>query len=263
MASTAVPFDRDTHGTSSAMATCLTCHARNAFRLRRNEALSISIIYIVYPIVNKQSRIMRSILLQVAVLSVCVMVCVTTLVYTQTWGVCPSRPVKLDEYLRGARCGDLAFFRDTQVDLAHDLVSGFTHVGVVFRGAGEDARLLEIRGGDEARGSKAGVSSPNLRRRVLEFDGAVYIAPIRTPVDAEALARAFGRMAGATYPENLRMHVAGCKLWPAYDPGAAMMCSEFALRLLGARWRSQTPADVMAMCQRGGEYGCASQVVTT
>ena len=205
-----------------------------------------------------------------ACLTVCVMVCVTVLVYTQTWGVGPT-PVRLPEYLRGARCGDLVFFRDSQVDLAHDLVSGFTHVGVVFRGAGEEARLMEIRGGDEARGSTAGVSAPSLRRRVLEFDGAVYIAPVRTPVDADALARAFGAMTGASYPENLRRHVAGCKLWPAYDPGAAMMCSEFALRLLGAaggvrglrgKWRCQTPSDVMAACQRDGEYGCASRVVT-
>lgn len=204
-------------------------------------------------------------------LEVCVLclVCVIALAHTQAWDACLPR-VPLAEYLRVARTGDLVFFRAREVDLVHDLVSGFTHVGVVFRGPGEDARLLEIRGGDEVRGRKSGVSAPDLGRRVDEFDGQVCVAPVKTAVDARRMARAFGALKHASYPDRLRMHVAGCKLWPAYAPGdATMMCSEFALRLLGAagglrvRWRCQTPSDVMAACQRRGEHGCASAISTS
>ena len=200
--------------------------------------------------------------------AVCVMclLCVMVLAYTQAWDTCISR-VPLAEYLRVARSGDLVFFRAREVDLVHDLVSGFTHVGVVFRGPGEDARVLEIRGGDEFRGGQPGVSAHALGRRVEEFDGAVCIAPVKSAVDARRLAGAFGALKRSSYPDRLRMHVAGCSLWPAYRvPGDVMMCSEFALRLLGAAggmrvgWRCQTPVDVMAACQRTGEYGCALEI---
>ena len=189
------------------------------------------------------------------------------LVFTQTWGVC-SPPVDFARYLVEARSGDLVFFRARDIDLAHDLVSGFTHVGVVLRGGGgEEPRLLELRGGAEAGGAATGVSSTDLRLRVLDTDGAVFVARVRRPVDGAALGRSFNSLARSPYPARLRAHVAACKLWPAYDPGAAMMCSEFAMRVLhGAgvmmdrTWRCQTPSDVMAQCQGSGEYECASRV---
>jgi hypothetical protein len=174
--------------------------------------------------------------------------------------------MSLDAYT--PRTGDLVFFRSRDISLVHDLVSGFTHVGVVAGGAdGQEAQLLEMRGNESGviADGPIGATCGSLVRRIKEFDGDICVAPVVTEVSRVALLRAYQALASeAIYPRRLHAHVAACKLLPGYAPGSAvMMCSEFALRVLAAAgglqasWRCQTPIDVMVMIQTGRQYGCA------
>lgn len=198
----------------------------------------------------------------VACVAVCLAVCLAA---TQVWGV-GLETIDIDEYARHARTGDLVFFRANTIDLVHDLVSSFTHVGLVLVEPGRAPLLAEIHKDEDIHGTwqPSGVYLNDLTWRVTQCDSRVFVVPRTTPIDAAEVRSAVTSLVDAPYPRALRRHVAACVMCPMYAPrDGRVMCSEFVMRVLGEpRWRCKTPADVMRWAQdEGSAYACGIEIV--
>jgi hypothetical protein len=186
---------------------------------------------------------------------------------TQTWGLdsTVTSVMSVDAMIQSANAGDLLFFRRNTIDLAHDLVSGYTHVGVTLTAPGHDALLAEMC--DAEKNQRAGVYLRDLRSRVTSYaaDGLVVLVRRTAPLDPAELARTVTALQHASYPPHLRWYTAVCKLVPwlfGLRDDSVMICSEFVLLCLGEpRWRCQTPADVMAWATHQEAYAPAVKIV--
>lgn len=139
----------------------------------------------------------------------------------------------------GLQTGDLVLFRWDGIDALHELVSAFTHVGMVVVVRGQPYILETHRDGDARRmGCEGGgVRVYPLQPRVRTYAGAAWALTLdrtRWRVDARALYEAARDLARVPYDDDHRAHILGtCVLGRAPKPGrASMFCSEFVGELL-------------------------------
>ena len=186
----------------------------------------------------------------------------------QTWGLdsTVASGMSVDAMIQNANTGDLLFFRRNAVDIAHDLVSGYTHVGVTVTAPGHGALLAEMCNAE--KNHPAGVHIRDLRSRVASYaaEGLVVLVRRTATMDSAAFVREVTALQRASYPQHLRWYIAACKLLPRFPwvqrDDSVMVCSEFVLRCLGEpRWRCQTPADVMAWAMHQEAYAPAVKIV--
>lgn len=198
-------------------------------------------------------------------LCVCAFLAVAVVFVSQRWRMCGVKAA--EEYYTTARTGDLIFFRSAEVDPVHDVVSWFTHVGVVVKQPGMDPTLAEMHEGTATQ--RPGLHFNDVRRRVTEFRGRAFVVPVHKTVDGTEVMRVI-RSVDNPYPRHLRNHVAKCALLPGYKsaPGnRPLMCSEFVLRVLDTLgvlrcdYRCKTPADAMTLSHLSGEFGCVRELI--
>lgn len=141
-----------------------------------------------------------------------------------------------------ARTGDVVLFRWDRTGIVHDLVSVFSHVGLVVERDGQpwilethkhgDARALGYEGG--------GVRAYPLADRVRTYPGAAWVLKLdrtRWQVDSRRLERAFSSLADRPYDEDHVRRLGSCFVETALGVGGshgsrAMFCSEFVGELL-------------------------------
>lgn len=134
------------------------------------------------------------------------------------------------------RTGDLVLFRWDGIDAAHELVSAFTHVGIVVMVRGRPCILETHRDGDARHMGidGGGVRLYPLDLRVCTYPGGAWLLRANRTVDERALWRAARDLAGVPYDDDHRAHILRtCLLGrPPKVPRDAMFCSEFVGELL-------------------------------
>lgn len=190
---------------------------------------------------------------------------------TQTWGLDSTvSSMSIDDMMQNAKSGDLLFFRRNSIDLAHDLVSGYSHVAVIVEQVTCSSHirhmwLAEMRAAEKNK--SPGVHLCDLRAAVTEYESQDLVVLVRrtVPIDPAAFMHKVTSVQHASYPRHLRWYIAACKLVPwlfLLKDDSVMICSEFVLRVLGeSRWRCQTPASVMEWATHNTAYAPPVKIV--
>lgn len=152
------------------------------------------------------------------------------------------------------RTGDLVLFRWHTVPAVHDLVSAFTHVGLVVHGPG-GAYLLEthMRGDGKDMGSaRGGVHMYPLARRVGLYRGSVFALRLRPGASRPDAARLWSMLPGVhdvPFPARYaRLFARRCVMGlGGGDAGVwkrGMFCSELVAAVLRATGTLSAAHDV-------------------
>lgn len=177
--------------------------------------------------------------------------------------------IQLEKYLHDARSGDLLMFRHASTDLARDLASPFSHVGVVVRHPMTSVvHVLETHAaGDTAALGipTGGVHLHDLRDRVVAYEGDVWVYSLNKEPAPNKVSRVLADSALFRVPFDANYMWS----WLTCAPSDAMFCAQFAALVL-ARFgvvREEhstclTPLDVLHLPKHGGFfYGRVQKIV--
>lgn len=168
-----------------------------------------------------------------------VLACVAVYLYRTWWKVRGLPRVCLDELT--LRTGDLLLFISSSASPVTQLISVFTHVGMVVERGGAQYILETHEQGDAARLGvfTGGVHLHPLRARVLAYEGRVCALRLRPGAapDELNLWRHLPSLSDIPFHSRYRSHYAGCCVAKSgCGRRAGMFCSEFVgllLKLLG------------------------------
>lgn len=85
--------------------------------------------------------------------------------------------------------GDLILFRWNKVGLLHEIISSFTHVGIVI-----DNQILETHLKGDTESYRGGVHLYNLKDRINKYLGTNYILKIKTPLTNEQVHKILNKL---------------------------------------------------------------------